>query len=401
MNSKAPKKVKVFRIIARLNIGGPAIHTILLTAGLDTHYYDSFLITGTVEKGEGDMSYLAKEKAVRPIIIPELGRTLSIRKDLVAFWKLFLLIKKERPDIIHTHTAKAGALGRSAGLLFKLISHLNLTSYNLILIHTFHGHVLHSYFGRIKNSFFTSVERLLAMFTDKIIAVSESVRKEILDLKIVSPKKILTIPLGLELERFFNIEDITFGKEDYRKVGIIGRLVPIKNQQMFLEVAKKIKDTPGFKNKVKFYVVGDGPLRKELECYAESLGIKQDVNFTGWIKNLRAIYSELDIVALTSLNEGTPVALIEAQSAARPCVATCVGGVPNVIENGRSGILVPSFDVNGFTNALLQLLNNPDMAISMGRYGRKKIKTKFNEKRLFRDIMHLYEELLPCNKTIQ
>ncbi|MBL7132258.1 MAG: glycosyltransferase family 4 protein [Candidatus Omnitrophica bacterium] len=387
------KKIKVLRIIARLNIGGPAIHTILLTEGLDKHRFETVLVTGTTEKDEGDMFYLAKEKGVRPVIIPELGRTLNIRNDIIAFWKLSSLVKRERPDIIHTHTAKAGALGRLAGLLYKFSSKLKAQSSKVRLVHTFHGHVLHSYFGRIKSALFIWIERFLAIFTDKIIAVSENLRRELIDLKIAGPKKIVTIPLGLELERYLKIENNGFGNRDCKLVGIIGRLVPIKNHRMFLDAAKRLKDSLGFGRLIKFLIVGDGPLRQELESYAEGLGISEDVTFTGWIRDLEKMYSELDIVVLTSLNEGTPLALIEAQAAARPCVATCVGGVTDVIEEGRSGFLVPARDIDKFTEALLKLLSNPDLALSMGRYGRERIKDEFSKTRLFRDIECIYEEI--------
>ena len=393
-------KIKILRIIARLNIGGPAIHTILLSEGLDKNRFETLLVTGTPEKSEGDMSYLAKEKGLQPIVIPQLGRNLSLRNDIIAFWKLFCLIKKERPDIIHTHTAKAGALGRLAGLLFKFTYVLRPTSYRLKLIHTFHGHVLHSYFGRMKSTLFIWLERFLAIFTTKIIAVSENLRKELIELKIAGPKKITTVRLGLDLDRYLNIENDTSEIRDYKSVGIVGRLVPVKNHKMFLDAVRRLKDSLRFGQRMKFLIVGDGPLRQELESYAENLGIKQDVAFTGWIKDLEKIYSELDVVSLTSLNEGTPVALIEAQAAACPCVATNVGGVTDVIEDGRSGFLVPSHDVDKFTEALLKLLNNSELAKSLGEYGRERMKNKFNKTRLFRDTEYLYEELLLCKKRL-
>lgn len=378
-----------------MNIGGPAIHTILLSEGLDKSRFETLLVTGTSEESEGDMLYLTEEKGVRPIIIPELGRALNIRNDIIAFWELFCLIKKEKPDIIHTHTAKAGTLGRLATLLCILVYRLSTIDYRPKIIHTFHGHVLHSYFSRIKSAFFIWIERVLAVFTLKIIAVSESVRKELIGFKIAGPQKIITIPLGLELKRYLKIEKNGPEVRDYNSVGIIGRLVPVKNHKMFLEAVKRLKENGA---RVKFLIVGDGPLRGELENYAEGLGLKQDVTFTGWIKDLRHIYSELDVVALTSLNEGTPVALIEAQAAACPCVATRVGGVPNVVEDGKSGFLVVSRDIDKFTEALSELLNNPGLALSMGRYGRERVKNKFDKMRLFRDIENIYQELLLCKK---
>jgi len=382
------KKIKILRIIARLNIGGPAIHTILLTQGLDKSRFESILVAGISEKNEGDMFYLAEEKGVRPVIIPELGRKLSLRNDIIAFWKIFCLIKKERPDIIHTHTAKAGTLGRLAALLAGFYCKPKL-------IHTFHGHVLHSYFGRIKSALFIWIERALAISTYKIIVVSENLRKELIGLKIAGPKKITAIPLGLELDGYLkNIENNSLENRDYKSVGIIGRLVPIKNHKMFLDAAKRIKDTLGLRQKMKFSIVGDGPLRQELETYAKNLGIGENVTFTGWIKDLRNVYSELDVVTLTSLNEGTPVALIEAQAAGRPCVATKVGGVANVVDQARGGFLVPSGDIDKFVAAVIKLLSNPGLMKTMGEYGRNEVKDRFSESRLIKEVGALYNEAL-------
>ena len=395
-------KIKVLRIIARLNIGGPAIHTILLSEGLNESRFETVLVAGLPEKDEGDMIYLAEEKLVRPIIISELRRSLNLRNDFIAFWKLFCLIRKEKPDIIHTHTAKAGTLGRLAGLLYKFSSKLPPTprlrragkaqSSKVRIVHTFHGHVLHSYFGRVKTALFIWIERILAIFTTKIIAVSENLRKELIELKISSPHKIITVPLGLELGKYLKIENNGFRGRDYKSIAIIGRLVPVKNHKMFLDSARKLKDALGFRQRLKFLVVGDGPLRQELESYAERLGIREDVTFSGWIKDLDKVYSELDIVALTSLNEGTPVALIEAQAAARPCVATCVGGVRDVIEDEGGGFLVPSKDIEKFAQALINLVNNPGLMKSMGEYGRDRVKNRFSKDRLIKDIEALYEE---------
>ena len=375
-----------------MNIGGPAIHTILLSEGLNKDRFETVLVCGRPDKDEGDMLYLAKEKGVRPVIIPELGRELNFRKDIVSFWKLFCLIKREKPDIIHTHTAKAGTLGRLAGMLFKFTYVLRPMSYHLKLIHTFHGHVLHSYFGRTKSALFIWLERFLAAFTDRIIAVSESVREDLIALKVACPHKIITVPLGLELEKYLKIENDGLGDKGYKSIGIIGRLVPVKNHKMFLDAAKKLKNALGFSQRMKFLIVGDGPLRQELESYAKRLGISEDVTFTGWIKDLAKIYSELDVIALTSLNEGTPVALIEAQAAARPCVATNVGGVADVVAEGQGGFLVPSQNIERFVQVLINLLNNPGLMKTMREYGRDKVKGRFSKMRLVKDIETLYKQ---------
>lgn len=383
------KKIKILRIVARLNIGGPAIHTILLSAGLDKNSFETLLVTGRPGEREGDMFFLAEEKNVRPIIIPELGRSLNPFKDLVSFWKIFFLINREKPDIIHTHTAKAGALGRLAGLLYKCL-HPNRP---VKLVHTFHGHVLHGYFGRLKSAIFIRIERALALFTDRIIAVSESVKKELIRLKVARKDKIVTVPLGLELGNFLEIKRNGVTRTGSKTIATVGRMVPVKNQKMFLEAAKRVKELIGSRQGVKFLVIGDGPLRGNLEDYARRLGIDQDVVFTGWVKDLAGMYRDIDIVTLTSFNEGTPVALIEAQAAGCPCVATDVGGVADVIAQGKNGFLSPAQETESFARQLLKLLQEPDLARSMGEYGRKTVRDRFAKERLVGDIEGLYREL--------
>ncbi|MFH1045791.1 MAG: glycosyltransferase family 4 protein [Candidatus Omnitrophota bacterium] len=385
------KKIKVVRIIARLNIGGPAIHTILLSAGLNERLFETILVSGTPDEHEGDMQYLAREKGLTPQLIPELGRSVNIGNDWVAFKKLYALIKKEKPDIIHTHTAKAGTLGRLAGILYNLSSR-----HRCLLIHTFHGHVLQGYFSRWQTGGFIWIERILALFTPVIIAVSASVKKDLLTLRIGTAQKIAVIALGLELERYLAIDKNTKLKRPGGAftIGIVGRLVPIKNHQLFLDVAKKLKDTVEPGKKLQFLVVGDGHLRAELTSYAKKLGIEKEVTFTGWVQDLSSIYRDLDIATLTSLNEGTPVALIEAQAAACPCVATNVGGTAEVVENQKSGFLVASQDREGFTQSLQFLLRNPELISIMGNYGRQRVKEKFSQEKLIANIEALYTQEL-------
>jgi len=393
---KSTRKIKVLRIIARLNIGGPALHTILLSEGLDKNRFETVLVCGLPDKSEGDMTYLADKKKISPLVISELGRGLSAYKDTVAFWKLLYLIKREKPDIIHTHTAKAGTLGRLAGMCYNLFS----GKQRCVLIHTFHGHVLHSYFNRIKSAFFVWIEKILAIFTNKIVAISEKLKQELIGFKIANSEKIVIIPLGLELQRYLDIDDRSSVDRDYKTVGIIGRLVPVKNHKMFLDAVKEIKDIGKSREKVKFFIVGDGFLRGELENYARKLGVSEDVSFTSWVKDLVDIYRDLDIVTVSSLNEGTPLALIEAQAAACPCVATKVGGVADVIEEGRSGFLVPSQDTKAFSQAIIKLLNNPQMMRQMGAYGRSKAKDRFSSTRLISDTEKLYDQVFKRKEVL-
>jgi glycosyltransferase involved in cell wall biosynthesis len=345
--------IKVVRIIARLNIGGPTIHTILLTRELNDEKYESILVTGNVASSEGDMAYYAEKMGVKPVFIKELGRELSWKDDLIAFFRIFMLLCKEAPDIVHTHTAKAGTLGRLSGILYNFISGIfarlaksgkfeplkrGVFKKKVKLVHTFHGHVFHSYFGYFKTRLFIFIEKVLAFFSDRIIAISELQAKDIVEKFLVAPaKKVSVIPLGLNLSVFFaNKENgVNFRKEcgaldDDIFVGTVGRLVPVKNHELFLSAIKKLREQRE-KMDVRFAIVGDGELRRELHDFSGALGIQDHVVFSGWQKDLAGVYAGLDIVALTSNNEGTPVSLIEAMASGKPIISTKVGGVVDLM----------------------------------------------------------------------
>lgn len=390
------KRIKILRIIARLNIGGPAIHTILLTEGIDRNRFDSLLACGAVGLGEGEMSYYAKEKGVTPVYIPELKRELNTLNDLIAFIKILRLIKTEKPDIIHTHTAKAGALGRAAGIIYNIGG-----SGGIKLIHTFHGHIFDGYFSSFFTNIFILIERILAYFTDKIITVSENVKKELVCLRIAKTDKIEVIPLGFELEKFLEIPP----RDDTKtlNIGIVGRLAPIKNHRLFLEAASKIiKEIPRIN--ARFKIVGDGELRRGLEEYACQLDIGRYIEFLGWRKDLTNVYADLDVVCLTSLNEGTPVSLIEAMAAGRTVVATQVGGAVDLLgeemevrENfivRKRGVTVRSNDTQGFAQALTFVLQNEDIRKTLAIAAQEYVKDRFSKERLFRDMEKLYSQVL-------
>lgn len=379
--------LKVLRIITRLNIGGPAIHTILLSSELNRDGYKDILVCGKVSESEGDMIYLARDKGVNPVVISHLGREISFARDLRALLALYSIIRKEKPDIIHTHTAKAGTLGRLAGILAGVP----------VKIHTFHGHVFDGYFNPGRARLFILIERFLALFTDKVITVSDTVKYDIVkNLKVASASKTAVIPLGLELEKYLNCDSLkgSFRKmlgvqDDALLVGIVGRLVPIKNHTMFLEAARNVLSKKQDK-KVKFLIIGDGELKDHLVDHAKRLGLEKDVLFTGWINDLSSVYADLDIVVLTSLNEGTPVSIIEAMAAARSIVATDVGGVRDLIIDGENGLLVKENDIDGLSSKIAALLNDSGKRSLLGESGREHVKEKYSKERLVRDIKELY-----------
>jgi len=397
------KKKKIIRIITRLNIGGPAIHTILLAQGFTDGYFETLLAAGRADGSEGDMSYLAQEKGVCPIFIPELSRMLSFSNDCIALWKLFCLIRRERPDIIHTHTAKAGTLGRLAGIINNLISIFSFRSSrkkSSVLIHTFHGHVFQGYFSKLQSTLFVWVERFLALFTDRIVTVSENLKKELIRYKISDRKKIWVIPLGLELGKFFALESSVFCSKHHKTIGIIGRLVPIKNHRMFLDCAKLFVDRyPQYISK--FIIIGGGELRVTLKNYAKKIGIDSNVEFADWRLDLENIYPGLDIVCLTSLNEGTPVSLIEAMAAEKSVIATDVGGVKDLLEpvclmadEPIENVLVQSNDVDKFVDCLQLLLSNDRLRKRLGAAGREYVKKNFTKERLIINMQQLYNDCL-------
>jgi len=395
MNNDRTKKnkIKVLRIKSRLTIGGPDIHVLLLNSGLDKESFESYLAVGTTDTGEPDMTHVAKELGIDLFVIPELKREINLKNDLITFFKLCRLMRRIRPDIVHTHTAKAGTLGRIAAIFTRVP----------VKIHTYHGHVFHSYFGSLRTCLFIFIERLLAKFTDKIVVISKNQLRDVKDVyKIAPAEKCPLIPLGLDLEPFLKknrqLDDLP-GPEGLMRVGIIGRLVDVKNHKMFLDVLKEIKDRePDLK--VEFLVVGGGDLKERLESYACKLGIEGSVFFKGFLselvgerRELTSIYNDLDIVALTSLNEGTPISLIEAMASGKAVVSTDVGGVRDVVIQDETGLLNPSNDVDGFSSNLLILLKDRGRRIEMGARGRSFVKERFSKERLFKDIETLYKGL--------
>ena len=381
-------KIRVMRVIARLNIGGPAIHAILLTAGLDPARFESTLVTGVEAAYEGNMLDLAAEKGVQPLVIPQLGREINPLKDWGTLIKLCRLFRDQRPHIVHTHTAKAGTVGRLAARLARVP----------IVVHTFHGHVFHDYFGPLQTKVFIGIERFLASLSDRIVTVSEGQRRELAAYGVASLDKIAVVPLGFELDALLNCESLRgqlrreLGiSEGVALVGIVARLTAIKNHRLFLDAARLIVEAG---QEAMFLVVGDGELRAELEAYVAKLGLAERVIFTGWRRDLPRIYADFDVVALSSLNEGTPVSLIEAMAAARPVVATRVGGVSDVVLDKKSGYLVQSKDVEGLARGILDLLRAPDRAREMGQKGREAVHLRFAAQTLITNIERLYAELL-------
>jgi glycosyltransferase involved in cell wall biosynthesis len=409
------QNTKIIRIIARLNVGGPAKHVVWLTSGLKDSGFDTLLVTGQVPEGEEDMSYFADEAGVRPLYFSEMSREISL-KDAITVWKLFRLFLREQPDIVHTHTAKAGTVGRTAGFLYRWLTPGVLIGKprRCKFVHTYHGHVFHSYYGHGRTRLFLAVERLLAkLVTDRLIVVSKQQSVEIgEEFRVGRSGQIKVIPLGLDLDLFLDHASrrAKFRHElcipdDALLIGIVGRLTEIKNHQMFLNVVASLKAIdPACRRQgaVRFIVVGDGAMREALEEQRQALGLDNDVIFVGNRKDPEYFYPALDVVALTSRNEGTPLTLIEAMANARPVVATSVGGVVDllgdVVEDGpyqvcRRGLAVPAGDEEVFVSALSRIIRDRSLRQELGGRGLEFVEVNYSKERLFEDIKGLYEEL--------
>ena len=407
--------MKILRIIARLNVGGPARHVIWLTEGLQSAGYETLLAAGVVPPGEDDMSYLATAAGVTPFIIPEMSREISL-KDALTTWKLFRLMVRERPELVHTHTAKAGTVGRVAGLMYRWLTPAALIGKPrpCRFVHTYHGHVFHSYYGRLKTRLFLTIERSLArLITDRIVVISRQQRHEINEVfRVGRSEQFAVIPLGLDLSGYANpqqhrprLRAELHASEATMLIGIVGRLTEIKNHRLFLQAAALLKSAIG--SGARFVIVGDGRLRGELEAQAKTLGLDDDVLFLGTRNDPEDFYPALDIVALTSLNEGTPLTLIEAMANARPIIATAVGGVVDLLgpavsaQDGYTicerGLVVESGDAEAFARGLRRLLEDQALGRELGRRGLEFVIRNYGKDRLLRDMAELYAQLMRGN----
>jgi glycosyltransferase involved in cell wall biosynthesis len=383
--------LKVLRVIARLNVGGPARHVVLLDQGLSARAHDTLLVHGSVGPGEASLDHLADERGIRRLKLAQLGPRVRPLDDLRAFWALLQIVFDRAPDVIHTHTAKAGALGRIAALLFNSTRR---PARRALVVHTFHGHVFEGYFPPVASWTLRIAERILARATDRVIAISSRQRRDLVDrLSVVDDRQAVTIPLGLDLAPFLraapsSARRLPLGIAPHDVVvGYVGRFVPIKNLPSLVEAfAMAHREVPA----TRLVLAGDGPIRGPLESQVAALGIANAVTLLGWTEELAELYSAIDICVLSSINEGTPVAAIEAMAAGKPVIATEVGGVPDLIEHGRTGWLVPPRDTAALARAITRLARDPAARLAIGQAARDDAIERFSIGRLVDDIDHLY-----------
>ena len=385
-------KKRILRIINRFNLGGPTYNAAYLTKYLPDDY-ETLLVGGNHEESEGSSMHIIDELGLDPIIIPEMQRAINPKKDRIALKKIQQLIADFKPDIVHTHASKAGALGRKAAHKAGVAQ----------IYHTFHGHVFHSYFGTLKTNFYKKIERNLAKKSTKIIAISEIQKKELSEVhKICPANKIAVIPLGFDLARFYTNKEekrINFRKEwnindDEIAIGIIGRIVPIKDHAFFVNVIEKVLQKTS--QKIRVFIVGDGEDKSKIQELIGSKKITYSENkeratfqFTSWIKEIDLLNAGMDIICLTSKNEGTPVSLIEAQASGKPIVSTNVGGIENVIIPNKTALLSQVGDLDQFSNNLIQLIEDKALRFSMEKLGQKK-SLEFSYNKLIENTNSLY-----------
>jgi glycosyltransferase involved in cell wall biosynthesis len=384
--------VRVVRVIARLNMGGPALHVAYLTAGLRERGYDTTLVAGSLARGEDSMEYVTRELGIEVESLPALHREIALWRDALAVVRLAALIRRVRPQIVHTHTAKAGAVGRLAAVLAG-------DARPPIVVHTFHGHVLRGYFDPVRSFGFRLLERRLAGLSTALVAVSPEVRDDLVRLGVAPREKFTVVRVGIELED--RVAPEANGRVETRRlmgipperftVGWIGRMTAVKRTDDVLLAFRALRERGV---EATLCMVGDGPDRGEVERRAHDLGIMRDTLFLGYQEDVAPFYAAFDAMVLASGNEGTPVSAIEALAAGRPVVATRVGGVPDVVRDGEDGFLVETGAVDAIAEALGRLAADPSLRQRLGESGRARVLPRYSVERLIDDVDRLYRSLL-------
>jgi len=377
--------VSIVRVIDRLNVGGPTHHVTLISSRLETRGYRTLLLNGQVAPGEAEMTEVISRSGVLPREIKGLGRVVSPFQFIAAFYRLYKVFRRVRPHIVHTHKTVAGGLARPAARLAGVP----------IVVHTFHGNIFSGYYSAWKSKAIILAERLLSLTTDVVIAVTSQQRKELRSLRIASRERLQNIPLGLDLQRFLRTTPGDDGiraelgfAPDAPLAGMVTRLVPIKGIPVFLNAAAQVlKALPS----ARFVVVGDGECRQDLEKLTADLGISDFVRFTGFMDKTERIYSALDAVVLSSFNEGLSVTVIEAIASGCYVVGTRVGGVPDLVKDEQTGVIVEPGDPRTLADAIGKALKDPRRVPDSSR---RRVCALYGIGRLVEDLDILYQKLL-------
>lgn len=371
--------IRVLRVIARMNVGGPALQVTSLMDGLDPARFEQRLLVGRLDEGEADFLTL-RAQHLRPVLIPGLGRSPDPFADIRALARIGREIRAFRPHIVHTHTAKAGVLGRAAAVLHR----------TPVRVHTFHGHLLHGYFSPVVTRLVTTTERVFARVTTRLVAVGDEVRRELLGAGVGRPDQYVVVPPGVKLPTApsrVEARRLLGLPIDAPVVALVARLTEIKRPDRFVEVARRLAI---LRPSTHCVVAGEGPLLTELRAAAAPLGDR--VHFLGWRSDVETVYASADVVLLTSDNEGMPVSLIEAASVGCPAVTTRVGSAPEVVIDGLTGFVTDS-DPDSLAGATLRLLDDPELRSRFATAATAHAETNFSRARLVADIASLYEDL--------
>jgi glycosyltransferase involved in cell wall biosynthesis len=378
----------IAQVIGRLNIGGPAQQAIALTAALNGGEFRSILFAGREDPREGSLWQAAEAAGASPVRVPGLSRAIRPGADLIALAALTRHLRRLRPDLVHTHTAKAGTVGRVAALLAAVP----------VRVHTFHGHVLKGYFGPAATAVFRRIEAALARRSTLLIALSPRQREELIALGVAEPERIAVIPFGLDLAPFLECAPhagrlrAEMGLSPRTPlVGLVARLVPIKGVDLFLRAAALLRERLP---EVRFVIAGVGPEREVLEGQAAALGLVGAVHFLGWRHDLPPLYADLDLLALSSRNEGTPVCLLEAMAAGVPVVALSVGGVPDLVEDRVTGRLIPPGDAGALAEAMAEVLGDRPAASAYAAAARAAVFPRHDIKTLIATMRACYTRLV-------
>jgi glycosyltransferase involved in cell wall biosynthesis len=384
-------ELRVLRVVTRLNVGGPARQILALQPQMARRGVSSLLVAGSVEDGEADLAELAGFHEV--LRLPQLTRSVTPTGDLAAVAKLVRVVRRFRPHVIHTHMAKAGAIGRVAAMLCR----------TPVRVHTYHGHTMQGYFSPRRTGHVVAAERFLARTSSALVAVSDSVAADLMAAGIGDPASFHVIPPGLDLAEFLAIgprTDDSMRDLDLRPgevvIGFAARLVPVKAVDVFLEAARRVlRSAPH----ASVLIAGDGPDMERVRQAQSDPEVGDRIRTAGWVNPMTRFYSSVDLVALSSRNEGTPISLIEAAAAGKPVIATRVGGVAAVVRQGETGLLVPRENPAALAEGMLSLVLSPAIRSRMGRAGRSHA-LRFSADRLAGDLLDLYRSLLPGRNDV-
>ncbi|MBU1863221.1 MAG: glycosyltransferase family 4 protein [Candidatus Omnitrophica bacterium] len=381
-------RTKVLYIITRLDRGGTTDYIIETIASLDRERYQTMLVYGHTNDPDGQIKKRLHEKNIRCFCIDELQRELNLWKDTIAFLRLYSIIKKEKFDIVHTHSSKAGIVGRWAAWIAG-------TKY---IVHTPHGHIFYGYFGTVVTKVFIYIERLTGLITDKIITLTQIGKEDHIRFKIARAEKFIPIYSGIEVSRFRNthVDPLLIRKKmhippDTPVIGTVSRLTYIKGNAFLIDALSLVIQTYP---QTLLLVIGDGEERNSLEDKVQQLGLVDNVRFLGFRDDVFELLHALDIFVLASLNEGLGKAILEAMACGKPVIASRTGGVPEVVRDGVTGILVPPGDSESLARTLLSLMGNKEKAQELGMKGKEMVSDVFSVKRMIENIDDVYKRLI-------